>query len=106
MVLDACYPSLDSFSLQNFYNDAWTGRIIVTFGSKNIQVFCNKCTGEVFNDQITVDGNADSEDQSSVYCHDGFKCVFTVANDGNKKLFYITQVVADQMQNISRSYQT
>ena len=80
-VIDKCFSSIDSITVQNPTNDAWTGEIKVTkTGVKqNLSLSCNNgCEGSKFGGKIVVDGNDDAKSQAPSWCLNGNKCFLKV----------------------------
>merc|ERR1712126_91896 len=73
-VIDQCFASVDSITVQNPTTDGWTGEIRVTKTTNGViqgrTLYCNSgCTGvKSFIRKIVVDGNGDGVDQAPSRC--------------------------------------
>ena len=88
-VINKCFESLDSITIQNPTDNAWIGEISVTkSGEKKDLVCISGCTGSKFSGKILVDGNGDAKHKAKSYCDNGNACTFLIDGKKNTKQKY------------------
>ena len=85
VVLDKCFKTLKSITLQNNDNDTWKGSVNVKINGVDIYLNCDKCElrdagltsfGHLL--EVAVDGNGNSTDQAPNHCLNVDSCTFTI----------------------------
>ena len=79
VVIDICFERLDSITVRNEDDDAWTGTINVKVDGVDKKLDCDECGGRLFEHEIVVDGNGDSGDQAPTNCLNGASCTLKIS---------------------------
>ena len=79
VVIDSCFETLDSITVQNTDNNAWAGTMSVTHNGHEDTLSCDKCGGDPFEHTIVADGNGDGDKLGPTNCLNGDACVFTIS---------------------------
>lgn len=79
VVADFCLRGLQSITVANPSDNAWSGRIEVTDGGHPTLITCDGCSGltSLSNGEIVVDGNLDATKLATTHCLDGKTCSLT-----------------------------
>ena len=78
-VINKCFESLDSFTIQNPTDNSWIGEISVTKSGEKKDLICiTGCTGSKFSGIILVDGNGDARHKAQSWCDNGNACTFSI----------------------------
>jgi len=81
VVIDTCFETLDSISVQNENTNAWVGTISVTHNGEDENMSCDHCSGSSFERKVVADGDDNSSDMAPTQCMNGDLCTFTALHD-------------------------
>ena len=78
-VINKCFETMDSITIQNPTDNAWIGEISVTKSGEKKDLICTSgCTGSKFSGEILADGNGDAKHKAKSWCDNGNACTFSI----------------------------